>query len=114
MNLEKSDNCVFCRGSISAKRHLQLPLSKTYLSVCEDYLETGKPCKHIFAVNFLLNLPAIILANREAAERKCPYCQSNNAVRNGKRYNKRGATQLFTCAHCNRTFRDELLPNSGA
>ncbi len=110
----RSDKLFWVKSQSRDSQHQVSFLNRAWTCDCEDYLETRKPCKHIFAVNFLLNLPAIILANREAVERKCPYCLSNSAVRNGKRYNKSGATQLFTCNNCNRTFRDELLPNSGA
>jgi uncharacterized Zn finger protein len=33
---------------------------------CPDYLKRKLPCKHIFAVMFLLNLPNILQANLQA------------------------------------------------
>jgi len=35
---------------------------------CQDYKRRGKPCKHIYAVMFLLALPNILLKNIEALE----------------------------------------------
>jgi len=107
-----SDKLFYVRSQSKGNQHRVSLCSKKWICDCEDFLERKRPCKHVFAVNFLLNLPEIVLANREAAERSCPYCGSNQSVRNGKRYNKRGATQLFNCNTCQRTFRDKLLPEN--
>jgi hypothetical protein len=32
---------------------------------CADYAKRQKPCKHVYAVNFLLDLPRIVLSNSE-------------------------------------------------
>jgi len=39
MAFEKSEMCVFCGGRSLAKRHLQLPFSREYVSVCEGHYE---------------------------------------------------------------------------
>ncbi|MEM2507395.1 MAG: DDE-type integrase/transposase/recombinase [Nitrososphaeria archaeon] len=73
---------------------------------CEDYAKRVKPCKHIFAVNFLLNLPTILLLNYKAFERRCPYCGSSRTILKGFRYNKSGAVRLRRCKDCNKWFKD--------
>jgi len=76
---------------------------------CQDYMKRGKPCKHIYAVNFLLALPLIVLSNTRALERKCPYCGSNKTILKGFRYNKAGAVRLRKCKVCNKRFKDDLM-----
>ncbi|MDW8024237.1 MAG: IS6 family transposase [Nitrososphaerota archaeon] len=73
---------------------------------CQDYAKRGKHCKHIYAVNFLLDLPRIVLSNSEAFERLCPYCGSANIRPKGYRYNKNGPLRMFKCKDCNRRFGD--------
>jgi len=77
---------------------------------CQDYMKRGKPCKHIYAVNFLLALPLIVLSNTRALKRKCPYCGSNKTILKGFRYNMTGAVRLRLCKICNRRFKDDLMP----
>ena len=73
---------------------------------CPDYLKRKKPCKHIFAVNFLLDLPKIVLANSKIFERRCPFCGSSDVKPKGFRYNKSGLVRMFRCRRCGRRFRD--------
>ncbi|MEM3640575.1 MAG: DDE-type integrase/transposase/recombinase [Candidatus Bathyarchaeia archaeon] len=75
---------------------------------CPDYAERGKPCKHIYAVNFLLSLPLIVLSNGDAFEKRCPYCGSVETTLKGFRYNKSGAVRLRKCKVCKRRFKDTL------
>ena len=81
-------------------------INNKWVCNCQDYIKRQKPCKHIFAVNFLLNLPTILLLNYEAFERKCPYCGSSRTILKGFRYNKSGAVRLRKCKDCNRWFKD--------
>src|SRR5919108_4110085 len=83
-----SDKMFYVRSQSTENLHRVSFRDQKWTCDCGDYLERKKPCKHIFGVNFLLNLPTIVLANREAVERSCPYCGSSQSVRNGKRYNK--------------------------
>jgi transposase-like protein len=76
---------------------------------CQDYTKRKKPCKHIYAVNFLLNLPNILLLNIKASKKRCPYCGSNRTGPKGFRYNKSGAVRLRICKDCKRRFKDDLM-----
>lgn len=76
---------------------------------CPDYLRRSKPCKHIYAVNFLLNLPTMLLMNREAFDRNCPYCGSSRTILKGFRYNKSGAVRIRRCKNCGKWFKDAML-----
>jgi transposase-like protein len=76
---------------------------------CLDYLKRKKPCKHIYAVNFLLDLPKIVLANLNVFERQCPFCGSLDVRPKGFRYNKSGPVRLFRCRKCGKRFKDETV-----
>jgi transposase-like protein len=79
---------------------------------CPDYLKRNKPCKHIFAVNFVLNLPSMILANSEMFGRECPHCGSKESTLKGFRHNKTGAVKLRKCKQCGRRFKDGFMAES--
>lgn len=80
---------------------------------CQDYLKRGKPCKHIYAVNFLLDLPRIVLLNSEAFARTCPHCGSADVRTKGFRYNKSRPVRMFRCRSCGKRFRDNAAPEHG-
>ena len=73
---------------------------------CEDHAERGKNCKHIYAVNFLLDLPNIVVSNTEASDIVCPRCGSSEVVKRGLKYNKGGSMQIYWCRNCDRRFVD--------
>ncbi|MEM2108231.1 MAG: DDE-type integrase/transposase/recombinase [Candidatus Bathyarchaeia archaeon] len=75
---------------------------------CPDYSKRGKPCKHIYAVNFLLDFPRIILSNSTAFDRHCPYCCSANVRPKGFRYNQTGPVRIFKCKNCGKRFVDNI------
>ena len=77
---------------------------------CADYARRQRPCKHVYAVNFLLDLPRIVLSNSGAFNRFCKYCGSSNVSTKGFRYNKSGPVRLYICRDCGRRFREEVDP----
>ncbi len=79
---------------------------------CPDYVKRVKPCKHIHAVNFLLDLPSMILSNSKTLERTCPHCGSEESWMKGSRYNKAGAVRLRVCKKCKKQFKDEITAES--
>jgi transposase-like protein len=79
---------------------------------CPDYVKQNKSCKHVFAVNFLLDLPSLILANSEMFETECPHCGSKESTMKGFRYNKTGAVRLRKCKQCKKRFTDGLMVES--
>lgn len=80
---------------------------------CADYAKRNKPCKHIYAVNFLLDLPRIVLLNSEAFARTCPYCGSADVRPKGFRYNKSGPVRMFRCRRCRKRFKDNAATEYG-
>src|SRR5437870_3303160 len=50
---------------------------------CTSFAQRKRSCEHIHAVNILLKLPQIIMANLEAIEGTCPECGSNNITMKG-------------------------------
>ncbi|MEM2147941.1 MAG: DDE-type integrase/transposase/recombinase [Candidatus Bathyarchaeia archaeon] len=82
---------------------------------CPDYSKRGKTCKHIYAVNFLLDFPRIILSNSTAFDRHCPHCYSANVRPKGFRYNQTGPVRMFKCKDCGKRFADNTnVEYSGA
>jgi putative transposase len=79
---------------------------------CPDYMERDKPCKHVYAVNFLLNLPSIVLSNAGTLTGGCPYCGSQETIMKGIRYNVSGAVRLRACKKCHKKFKEELIGES--
>ena len=83
-----------------------------WICSCPDYAKRKKPCKHIYAVNFLLDLPMIMLSNSEAFTRICPKCGSANTGPKGFRYNMSGAVRIWRCKDCGKRFKDPLASES--
>jgi transposase-like protein/DNA-directed RNA polymerase subunit M/transcription elongation factor TFIIS len=102
---------VKSQGTDGASYKVQWTKSK-WKCECPDYLERKMPCKHVFAVNFLLNLPTILISNATTLERTCPYCGSDETILKGFRYNKTGATRLRECKKCHKRFKDGLIAES--
>ncbi|MGI0012407.1 MAG: IS6 family transposase [Nitrososphaera sp.] len=75
---------------------------------CPDFSTTMKPCEHIHAVNILLKLPQIVMANLDALEGACPDCGSNNIIMKGFRYNKSGAVRKYRCNDCPSWFKNPV------
>lgn len=71
---------------------------------CGDYQTSRRPCMHVHAVDFLLRLPEVVLANQRGLKRECPYCGSNEVISKGSRYNKSGSVPLKLCQACGRKF----------
>lgn len=78
-----------------------------WICSCPDHVYRGLKCKHIFAVEFSIELrkkvqesvvinPVNILA--------CPRCNSERIIRNAVRHNKSGDIQRYTCKDCNKRF----------
>ena len=75
---------------------------------CPGFALNKRACEHIHAVNMLLKLPQIVMANLEAIEGACPECGSNNIVMKGFRYNKSGAIRKYCCNNCGSWFKNPL------
>jgi transposase-like protein len=76
---------------------------------CPGFAERRKRyCEHIHAVNILLKLPQIVMANLEALEGACPGCGSNDIIMKGFRYNKSGAVRKYCCSNCGSWFKNPV------
>ena len=71
---------------------------------CGDYRKSGRPCMHVHAVDFLLRLPEVVLANQRALQKECPHCGSNDVISKGPRYNKTGSIPVKLCRACGKKF----------
>ena len=78
---------------------------------CPDYTFRHVKCKHIFAVEFSVSLRAEVFVSRVISEidvKACPYCGSNDIVKDGVRHNKHGDLQIYLCRSCGHNFTINL------
>jgi transposase-like protein len=78
-----------------------------WLCSCPDHVYRGQKCKHIFAVEFSLEIRKRVESQiiiKPASVGCCPRCQSDNIRRHGLRKNKSGSIQRHYCNDCKRWF----------
>lgn len=81
---------------------------------CPDHVYRGVVCKHIYAVNFSLNLRQIVTSQNLGLDipsekpEACPVCGSTDVVRDGWRKNKSGKIQRFLCRSCGYRFVNNI------
>ena len=73
---------------------------------CADHMFRGVKCKHIYAVEFSLELRKTVAIRKieQVVITGCKYCKSDNLVKDGIRHNKHGDIQKFECRDCKRYF----------
>jgi transposase-like protein len=74
---------------------------------CPDHCFRGVKCKHIFAVEFSLEIRKEVHVHRVIQEvniKNCQYCGSSNLKKDGVRRNKSGDIQKFYCRDCHHYF----------
>jgi putative transposase len=74
---------------------------------CADHRFRGVKCKHIWAVEFSLQMREQVRKNiviEEVAISNCVFCHSPSIKKFGVRKNKSGDIQRFLCANCGKTF----------
>jgi putative transposase len=73
---------------------------------CADHMFRGVKCKHIYAVEFSLELRKTVEVQKiePISITGCKYCKSDNLVKDGIRKNKHGDIQKFECRDCKRYF----------
>jgi len=81
---------------------------------CPDFQYRGLKCKHIYAVEFWLNLKEDIVQEvartvvpKPEVRLACPFCKSENVVKKGKRKCKNMIKQRFLCRDCGKRFIDD-------
>jgi len=78
---------------------------------CPDYIFRGVKCKHIFAVEFSLELRKKVESSiviQQVNSLACCYCHSDNVVKKAKRHNKYGDIQRYLCKVCGKRFSFNL------
>ena len=75
---------------------------------CPDFEKNRLPCKHVFAVQFSLQLREEVKKNIVTIEpvnvEGCLFCHSQNIKKNGVRINKEMSIQKYRCLDCGRQF----------
>src|SRR4051812_9472734 len=69
---------------------------------CPDHTHRGVKCKHIYAIEFSLELRKTVEIRKieQVIITGCRYCKSDNLVKDGIRHNKHGDIQIFECRDC--------------
>jgi transposase-like protein len=79
---------------------------------CPDHMFRGVKCKHVYAVEFSLELRKSVEQIHKIIEpiniNGCKYCKSESVVKCGLRKNKNGQLQKFQCKDCNSCFTINL------
>src|SRR2546426_5497080 len=75
---------------------------------CPQYTHHKQICPGIYAINFMLRLPELLMLNNGAlsGEARCHNCGSYELAPYGSRYNKGGQIRRFMCKSCGRTCKD--------
>ncbi|AIC15250.1 DDE-type integrase/transposase/recombinase [Nitrososphaera viennensis] len=75
---------------------------------CRDHYYRGAKCKHIWAVEYSIELRKEVQASVKViapiSSLNCRFCNSQNIVRDGVRHNKYGDIQKYNCKDCKRYF----------
>ena len=78
-----------------------------WICKCPDHRFRGVKCKHIWAVEFSLELKEQVKKDtviEQIAISECIFCHSANIKKYGIRHNKSGDIQRFLCVRCGKTF----------
>jgi putative transposase len=77
-----------------------------WICSCADHMFRGVKCKHIYAVEFSLELRKTVEVRKiePIVTSGCKYCKSENLIRDGLRHNKHCDIQKFECKDCKRYF----------
>jgi len=80
-------------------------IEKKWNCNCPYYQKNQHNCKHIYAVNYYLNIEKIRTKIKEFKENKCPICKSTEfVIKRGKRFNRSGPVQRYFCKKCEESF----------
>src|SRR5208283_4118147 len=81
-----------------------------WLCTCPDFAYRQVKCKHIWAVEFSLNLRKAVEATviEPINSEVCIFCKSEKIIKWGVRHNKYGDIQKFSCKSCGKFFTVNL------
>jgi len=79
---------------------------RKWTCTCQDYMQHGKKCKHIFAVIYYLVTRGVAVGAQSAeGEVTCPHCKmSDHVIKRGFAYEKSGRVQRYYCKKCKKRF----------
>lgn len=82
-----------------------------WICSCPDYVYRELKCKHIYAVEFSLELRKLVQQSvtiQPITALVCQFCESEHIVKKAMRYNKYGEIQRYLCKNCGRRFSINL------
>lgn len=89
----------------SCEEYTVLWKKNKWICNCPDYQKNNQKCKHIYAVNYYLDVDKIRTTAKKFKENVCPHCKKENQViKRGKRYNRTGPVQRYYCKRCELRF----------
>ncbi len=81
-----------------------------WLCACPDYQNRALPCKHIYSIQFWLNMKEKLEKNESIEidnvtdKEICPFCKSESIVKNGLRITTTEKRQRYKCISCSKRF----------
>jgi transposase-like protein len=78
-----------------------------FICSCCDHIYRGAKCKHIYAVEFSLELRRKVESSiviQPVSSFACRYCSSDRIVKKALRHNKYGHIQRYLCKACGKRF----------
>ncbi len=110
-NIERIDEFEYKIKSASSNEVYQIISTELgWICSCPDHMYRGIKCKHIYAVEFSLELRKSVEIKRiePVFIEGCKYCGSSRLVKSGLRRNKHDDLQKFGCKDCHRLFTVNL------
>ena len=102
------------KGSYIVQRASKTGYGRNWTCTCPDFQYRHIECKHIHAVNFWLNLKGQVdckivktVIPKTEVKLCCPYCKSENVVKNGCRKTQTQVKTRYLCKSCNKTFIED-------
>jgi transposase-like protein len=102
------ENCYKVKSQSSNGEYDVISTESGFICSCCDHTYRGVKCKHIFAVEFSLELrkkvESSIVIQPVVKSFACRYCGSDGIVKRAIRHNKYGDIQRYWCKECGKRF----------
>jgi transposase-like protein len=109
--ITKLERYRYCVKSQSGNgEYIVSKIGEEWVCECPDFKYRHVFCKHIFAVDFSVQLREAVVSKPktfvvpELTAQACKYCGSTNLKKYGIRHNKSGNIQKFFCRECQKHF----------
>jgi transposase-like protein len=105
--IKRLDDSTYQVNSQSGHGLYTVSRTRGWRCSCPDHIYREVKCKHIWAVQFSVELRDRVKENiviQPITVNACLYCQSPQITKDGLRHNRCGDLQIFNCKECGRYF----------